>query len=256
MKKEQVPIVEQKVPIVEQEESKERGILTPEQKRKEKEDERMQKLKMKRAAIFERIGDPERMSLKRAKRAILANFRHDPQIYQRFFLRPDLTKRIGRSLCLELKDANNWFLLFKNPNIKFSIPELLFWAIKADSYANLWGMVIIGLPNEERKKHLNFSILEKVLEREDVKNFFETASFFQLIVTASKLHYQKNVWKIILKKITLIDVDEIDKTITIFPVNILFSLIKVAALIPISLFSIFLSLGIDVYLRKYQNTKK
>lgn len=242
----------EKVPIVEQEESKEQGILTPEQKRKEKEEERMQKLKQKRAAIYEMIGNPKRMSLKRAKRTILKNFPHDPQIYQRFFLRPDLTKRIGRSLCLELKDANNWFLLFKNPNIKFSIPELLFWAIKADDYANHWGMAMIGFPNEERKKHLsNFSILDKILEREDVKNFFETAPFFELMVTASKLHYQKDVWKIIQKKISVTEIDE-----NIFPVNIIFTLIKIAVVIPISLFSIFLSLGIDVYLTKYQNTKK
>ena len=253
--KEKVPRVEQeeqKALIVEQEEPKEQRILTTEQKRKDKEDERMSKLKKKRIAIYERIGSPERMSLKRAKRTILKRFPHDPQIYQRVFLRPDLTKRIGRSLCLELKDANNWFLLFKNPNIKFSIPELLFWAIKADNYANHWGMAMINFPNENRKNHLsNFSILEKVLEREDVKNFFETASIFQLMVTASKLHYQKDVWKIILKKRTVIDLDE-----TIFPINILLFLIKVAALIPISFLSIFLSLGIDVYLKKYQNTKK
>lgn len=205
----------------------------------------------KRDAILDRIGDPERMTLGRAAKAIKRNFRYDPQIYQLFFLRPDLKKRAGLALCLELKDPNNWFLLFKNPNVKFSVPELLFWAIKADNYANIWGVMLNNPSSEERKKYFSdFSILNKILEREDVKEFWDTATFFSLMVTASKLNFEEKVWGIIIEKIKLFNHEE-EKIL--FPVNVLFFLIRFATLVPITLFSVFLSLGIDIYLKnRYQ----
>lgn len=209
----------------------------------------------KRDSILERIRDPKRMSLKRAKKAILRNFRYDPQIYQIFFFRSDLKKRLGIALCLELKDPNNWFLLFKNPNVKFSVPELLFWAIKADNYANIWGVMLNNPSSEERGKYFSdFSILNKVLERKDVKEFLDNASFFTLMVTASKLNFEEKVWKIIIKKIKKFNREE--KKI-LFPVNVLYFLIRFATLVPITLFSVFLSLGIDIYLKnRYQKGTK
>lgn len=215
------------------------------------EESRMIQMKKQREFLVKKISDPKTPH-KVARKIILKNFPHDTQVYQMFFQRSNLTKGAGLSFCLEIKDPNNWFLLFRNPNVKFSIPELLFWAIRADEYANLWRVISTNCPSEYRDKHLSdFSILTNVLKREDVKYFFENSSIFNLVITGWRLRNRK-VWDIIEEKEEYVLIEE-DKA---FPINVGSFLFKLATFIPISLFSYFLSLGIDVYLEnKYKNTK-
>lgn len=206
-----------------------------------------EKLYKKRLSIQDRIGKPERMSLKKAKGVVLKRFFHDPIIHEVFLKRLDMTKAVGVSFCMEVKNPRNWFLLFNHLKMNFTVSEMLYWSIMADKKYNNYSQMI-SVSETARELFCDFSILTKVLEREDVLKFVKEESIIKLLLIKIKLNddrlssfiekYRKDIW------------DDPEK---IIPLRFFSLLMHVIAYIPLS---ILLRFHLDVYLQVLLNKKK
>lgn len=212
---------------------------------KEKIQERLYK---KRLSIQARIGDPERMTLKRAKKATLKRFFHDPLMHQVFLDRPDMTKAVGVSFCRKVKNPRNWFLLFDHKVLKFSVPEMFYWAILADKKYNSYSQIAKASEGAMTRSLSDFSILTKILVRQDVVDFVKKESIVKLLLLKIKLNnerlarfigqYRKDIW---------------DDPRKIIPLRFFSLLMTIVAYLPLS---ILLRLHIDVYIQVILNKKK
>lgn len=210
----------------------------------EKNKERLYK---KRLSIQERIGNPERMTLKRAKKATLKRFFHDPLMHQVFLKRADMTKSVGISFCKKVKNPRNWFLLFDHNILKFTVPEMLYWSIVADekynSYSNITKVSVMI-----SQSFCDLSILTKILSREDVLDFIKKESIVKLLLLKIKLNnlrlngfiskYRKDLW---------------DDPKKIIPVRLFSFIVLLVTYLPLS---ILLRFHVDVYLQIILNKKK
>lgn len=211
-------------------------------------DKKREQLYKKRLSIQERIGNPERMSLKRAKKVVLKRFFHDPTIHQIFIERPDITKSVGIDFCKKVKNPRNWFLLFDHKVLKFSVPEMFYWAILADKYYNNYSTMAQLSTGQMSTKFFDFSILSKILERKDVLEFIKEESIVKLLLLKIKLNseklnnfigaHRKDIWE---------DPKEI------IPVRFFSLLMVVITYIPLK---IILSLHLDTYLQVILNKKR
>lgn len=187
------------------------------------------------------------------KRLILKKFRTDYEIQRIFLNRPDLKKSIAISLCLGIEEnPNNWLIVLDNENLGFSVPEILFWAIKADKYRNRFQ----GNSNKGEGKVLELSILKSMLKRKKVQDYFDSSSLFTLLLVSVRLDNHEEIVSIINQKrnYTLYKIF-LDENI-IFPRNLISFLLRIAMAIPISLFNHILSAGVDIYLEnKYKRIK-
>lgn len=193
-----------------------------------------ERLVKNRLNIRERIGDPSRMTLKRAKSTILERFPFDPEIQAVFMNRPDLTKKQGISFCKKTKNLGNWLLLFDHPNLYFSFLEILHWAIVADEKYNHYGDIFQKHPDKERKNFFpDLSILTKVLERDSFTNFVKTAPSIELLILKIRLgndivdeaieKERKNIWEDSSNVIPIRLFSLIVALIAYLPLRILFS---------------------------------
>ena len=207
----------------------------------------MEQMKKKRLIIQERIGNLERMTLKRAQKATLKRFFHDPDIHEVFLNRPDITKSVGVFFCRKVKNPHNWFLLFNHKVLKFSVPEMLYWSIIADKRYNCYSN--IANTSEIISRFIcDFSILTKILEKEEVLEFVKKESIVKLLLLKIKLNkerlndfigqYRKDIW---------------DDPKQIIPVRLFSFLMIVITYLPLS---VLLRLHIDVYLQILINKKK
>ena len=211
-------------------------------------DKKREQLYKKRLSIQERIGNPERMSLKRAEKVVLKRFFHDPTIHQIFIERPDITKSVGIDFCKKVKNPRNWFLLFDHKVLKFSVPEMFYWAILADKYYNNYSTMAQLSTGQMSTKFFDFSILSKILERKDVLEFIKEESIVKLLLLKIKLNseklnnfigaHRKDIWE---------DPKEI------IPVRFFSLLMVVITYIPLK---IILSLHLDTYLQVMLNKKR
>jgi hypothetical protein len=168
-------------------------------------DKKREQLYKKRLSIQERIGNPERMSLKRAEKAVLKRFFHDPTIHKIFIERPDMTKSVGIDFCKKVKNPRNWFLLFDHEVLKFSVPEMFYWAILADKNYNSYSKMAQISTGQMSTKLFDFSILSKILERKDVLDFVKKESIVKLLLLKIKLEnnrlnefigtHRKDIWE-------------------------------------------------------------
>lgn len=208
-----------------------------------------QNLFKKRLKILDRIKDPERMSVNRARKTILNRFEFDPEMHLAFMQRPDLTKKEGLTFCKKTKwNPRNWFLLFENQNLNFSVPEMLFWSIIADGNYNQYAQIFKKYPNKERDKNLSdFSILTRVLEKKEFIYYVVNASSLELLLLKIKLNNEKVTQAIEKERKSIWD-----DTKNILPVRFLSFFIVVITYIPLR---ILLSPKIDLYLQMYINKK-
>lgn len=206
------------------------------------------RLYKKRLSIQARIGNPERMTLKRAKKATLKRFFHDPVMHQVFLDRPDMTKAVGVSFCKKVKNPRNWFILFDHKVLKFSVPEMFYWAILADNKYNSYRQIAKASSGVMARSLSDFSILTKILERKDVVDFIEKESIVKLLLLKIKLNnerladfigkYRKDIW---------------DDPRKIIPIRFFSLLMTVVAYLPLF---ILLRFHVDVYIQVMLNKKK
>lgn len=211
-------------------------------------DKKREQLYKKRLSIQERIGNPERMSLKRAEKVVLKRFFHDPTIHQIFIERPDITKSVGIDFCKKVKNPRNWFLLFDHKVLKFSVPEMFYWAILADKKYNSYSQIAKASEGAMTRSLSDFSILTKILVRQDVVDFVKKESIVKLLLLKIKLNnerlarfigqYRKDIW---------------DDPRKIIPLRFFSLLMTIVAYLPLS---ILLRLHIDVYIQVILNKKK
>ncbi len=207
-----------------------------------------EQLYKKRLSIQERIGNPERMSLKRAERAVLKRFFYDPIIHQVFIERPDMNKSVGIDFCKKVKNPRNWFLLFDHKILKFAVPEMLYWSVVADKRYNSYSQLVKVSNGDVAKNLSDFSILTKILQREDVVEFVKKESIIKLLLLKIKLDnkkleefigkYRKDIWEDPEKLIPIRFISFLMISITYIPLFIL------------------LRLHLDVYLQVILNKKK
>lgn len=208
---------------------------------------KLERLRKNRLSIQERIGDPERMSIERARKTTLRRFFHDPVMHKAFLNRPDMTKSVGISFCKRVKNPQNWFLLFKHETLKFSVPEMLYWSILADRKYNCYSN-IAKVSETISKSFCDLSILSRILEREDVLKFVKEESIFKLYILKTKLddkkitdfisQYRKDVWN---------DPEQI------IPIRLFSFLIMVVTKAPLW---ILLRFHLDIHLQTLINKKK
>jgi hypothetical protein len=204
----------------------------------------------KRLKILDRIKDPERMSVSRARKTVLSRFEFDPEMHLCFMQRPDLTKKEGLTFCKRTKwNPRNWFLLFENKNLNFSVPEMLFWSIVADNNYNQYAQIFRKHPNKERESKISdFSILTRVLVKKEFIDYAKNASSIDLLILKIKLNDEKVVNAIEKERKNFWD-----DTKNMLPIRFLSFLIVVITYIPLR---ILLSPKIDLYLQQYFNKKR
>lgn len=205
---------------------------------------------LKKLKILDRIKDPKRMSVSRARKTILSRFEFEPEVHLLFMQRPDLTKKEGLSFCKKTKsNPRNWFMLFENQNLNFSVPEMLFWSIIADRNYNQYAQIFKKHPNKEREKRVSdFSILTRILEKKEFVDYVKKASSIELLLLKIKLDNEKVTEAIEKERKSIWD-----DTKNILPVRFLSFLIAVITYIPLK---ILLSPKIDLYLQQYFNKKR
>lgn len=214
------------------------------------EEREMEEIKMIREAVVDYLSKP-RIHVHRTGKMILKRYKNDGPMHKIFLSRSDMKKNTGISFCLASKNPNNWFILLNNENVGFSVPEILFWSMKADKFTNPY------YHEDKPESILNFSIFNYMLRRSDIEEFFEKSSVINLLITAIKLdNNQKFIEKIKEKEDYSLYGMIFEKDV-IFPINILTFLKKVITAIPVSFFSFIYSVGVDAYLeRKFKSVGK
>lgn len=213
---------------------------------KKSKEKRAERLYKRRLSSEERIASLDRMTLKRAKRKILSDLYFETKVHEIFLNREDLTKEEGISFCKKVNNVADWVTLFNLKSLKFEVPEMLYLATLADKRYNHYKRL--------RKSYIvreflsGLSVLNKVLEKEEVVNYFKTESPIALFLLKIRLQNnkvteaiekeRKNVW---------------DDTEKIIPVRVLAFLLAVVTYIPLT---ILLSPKIDLYLKSYLDKKK
>jgi len=223
---------------------KKKEILT-----KELTEERLQWLKEERARILEKVKDPK-ISQRIAKKIVIKRYPLDHEMHEAFLSRDNITKKSAISFGLKIQRTDVWFMIFNNPKLSFSVPELIYWAIEADGDTNHWLSMFQKNPNPARERSLgaDFSVLGKILQREDVLTYIGETSSWGLILLARRLK-KKRVWiKIFSERDDVFDIVVAEKNLI---VRLIF-LITDIVLLPLSIVNF---LKVDKWFKISENTK-